>query len=71
MNAMVRRFQRSRWSLVRVQIDGMMPRVWRTFPVSDYYNVKSSVERLNDAYMGERTWGMSRSMGLINVVRIK
>lgn len=31
-----------------------------TFPLSEYFNCKSSVERLNDAYAGARQWSRKK-----------
>lgn len=70
MNAMVKRFQRSRWSSTRIRIEKMKPGKRRHFPLTDYYNCHSSVTRLNDAYAGRRKWKMVMSSDGIIVTRI-
>lgn len=59
MSTMVSRFQRWRWSPVRKAIAGMPPESRKTFNPSEYFNCKSSVDRLNDAYEGDRRWEVS------------
>lgn len=59
MSIMTARFNRTRWSKTRIQIDAMSSGTELTFPASQYFNCKSSVERLGDAYGGERKYSMS------------
>lgn len=61
-------FQRWRWSEVRKQIDAMKPGTTLRFTCDKYFNVKSSVEHLSDAYDGERPpWKMKVANGCITV----
>lgn len=53
---LVARFNRKRWTPERVAIDAMKAADTLAFTEAQYFNVKSSVERLNDAYEGTRVW---------------
>lgn len=53
---LVKRFQMSRWSAVRKAIHNMPISMCSYFPPKHYFNVKASIERLNDAYEGTRLW---------------
>lgn len=65
------RFCRARWSKTRREIDAMAPGTELVFTGKEYFNAKSSVERLNDAYDGARQWTMVRAKGVVTVKRIK
>jgi hypothetical protein len=67
MPTLTKRFQRARWSSTRKRIDAMEPGQRRYFPRTDYFNCKSSVMRLNDAYEGTRVWQMKVSGDLITI----
>lgn len=56
MSVMSDRFFRARWSETRKRIDDMRVGDSLKFPPDEYVNAKSSVERLNEAYAGEREW---------------
>lgn len=58
MSIMSDRFNKTRWSKTRIAIDAMTPGETLDFPPSEYFNCHSSVQRLNDAYCGERKYEM-------------
>jgi len=60
-----------RWSATRWQIHGMNPGQVLIFDIDDYFNVKATVDRLNDAYIGELKWLKQRIKPQIRVTRIK
>ena len=68
MSAMTERFQRSRWAPTRQEIERMGAGQTITFPDSEYFDCKSSVERLNDAYGSARKWTLKNRT---EVTRIK
>jgi len=71
MSTMTNRFIISRWSPTRKSIHDLKVGGNAHFEPDEYYNVKSSVERLNDAYGGEKVWQMTgRKCGIL-VNRIK
>lgn len=51
---MVERFQRCRWSATRTAIDALQPGDKVHLPLSELNNAKTSVQRLRDAYAGQR-----------------
>lgn len=64
---MVSRFQKSRWSPTRQQMHDMQSGDQKTFPGAEYFNVHSTVMRLNDAYCGGKTWSYARRGGVLVV----
>ena len=70
-NPMIARFQKVRWCPARHSIHDLKPGQHIHFDSSHYYNVKSTVERLNDAYRGLRKWMKETHHGKITVKRLK
>lgn len=68
MSSMTERFHRHRWSATRQEIDRMGVGQTINFPAGEYFNCKSSVERLNDAYGSARVWTLKHRT---EVTRIK
>lgn len=58
---MVARFERRRWSPERKTVHALKVGQRRAFHAKQYFNVYSSVSRLNDAYEGQRVWKMRHS----------
>lgn len=65
------RFQRSRWSFVRIKIDKLTIGQTATFKAKDYSNAKNTVDRMNDAYGGEKVWKIGGGRKTPRVTRIK
>lgn len=53
---LVQRFQRGRWSATRQAIDALSPGETVHLPLSELNNAKTSVQRLRDAYEGQRRY---------------
>jgi len=64
------RFQRARWSETRRRMDAMRPGETLALARSEYYNAKSSTDRLNDAYEGSRRWFLKRERDRVMVRHI-
>ena len=69
-NIMVKRFQKWRWCDTRHKIHDMDIGSELIFPNSEYSNARFAVERLNDAYWGEREWKIKGRRKEIKVTRI-
>ena len=68
---MVARFQLERWSAVRRAVHDLPVGVRKRFPLPDYFNCKSTVDRLNHAYEGTRAWRLVRRGPKITITRLK
>jgi hypothetical protein len=65
-SSMVDRFHRERWTPTRLAMDSMEPGETLTPPMSEYYSVKATAERLSDAYT-DRGWKVTRRAGELTV----
>lgn len=71
MKTMPDRFIECRWSTTRKSIAALGVGQAKDFPASEYFNVKSSVERMNDAYNGIKQWIISGGKNRPYVKRLK
>lgn len=68
---MIARFQRRRWSNTRLRIEALSRGESATFTAPEYFNAKSSTERLNDAYADVRQWRIRCHLREATVTRTK
>lgn len=66
---MVRRFQRCRWSATRTAIAALQPGEKVHLASAEVNNAKTSVQRLQDAYEGQRHFKASGTAEGITVTR--
>lgn len=68
---MISRFQTARWSDTRKKIHALEAGQSLSFPQAEYFNAKSSADRLTEAYGGEREYKCSLKTGAPVVTRTK
>lgn len=71
MNAIVKRFQKRRWKPIRHKIHDLKKGESLYFGAEEYGYIKTTVKRLNDAYMDERAWSMGKQFDYVAVSRLK
>ncbi len=60
-----------RWHLLRRRIHDLEINQEISLPLKDYNLAHASVDRLNDAYRGERRWKLRRKGGALTVTRLE
>lgn len=70
MHPLVARFQRCRWSETRKRIDALEVGQSVTLPTTEFNNITTTIQRLQEAYEDTRRWRMKTVAAGLRVERV-